>query len=338
MEATLKGSKIVIADDDPVSLKSLKMHLIKLGYSVFAAKNGIDALDLIQKAKPDLVILDINMPGLSGLEVSKVIRESDQGRFLPILVLTGSKDKKDRTRALKVGINDFLVKPFDALELKLKIGYIVGLKHAIDDLKNVNNILLALAKAVDAKDHYTEGHTERVSQYAVKIAENMNLSTRQIRDLTTASILHDIGKIGIPDNILNKNGKLTDQEYALMKKHPVIGEQICSSIKAFHNVNRIIRQHHEKLDGSGYPDGISGDAINIETRILTVADIYDALTSDRPYRPAMSKEKALEILTFASKNGELDSLIVNELIRTLPEISYEQISNVLKEEEHHIWI
>jgi putative two-component system response regulator len=309
---TCKG-RIIVADDSFTSNMITKNLLVKQGYDVHVAFDGEEALNLIGTLNPDLIILDIMMPNVSGLDVCKIVKSNEKTRFIPVIILTASDSREDKNYAISAGANDYLNKPYDKTELKLKVDALVKLKNAIDEMESASNIILALAKAVEAKDNYTEGHGERVSLYSSKIAKRLNLQEQQIKNIITAGILHDVGKIGIPDVILNKPGKVTDREYDLIKQHPIIGEEICNPIKSFSNIKKIVRHHHEKLNGTGYPDGLSGDSINIETRIIAVADIYDALTSSRFYRQPVDEEAALQFLDEYVLKGELDKEVVDTL-------------------------
>lgn len=308
-----KKEKIIVADDSAVIVSIIENLLIKQGYQVYTACDGLEALKLVKEINPNLIILDIMMPSISGLDVCKTIKSDDRTRFIPIIILTASDSKEDKNNAIIVGANDYLNKPYDKVELLLKVESLLKLKSAIDELESAGNIILALAKAVEAKDRYIEGHAERVSLYASKIAQRLGLSEQQNRDIITAAMLHDIGKIGIPDIILNKPELLTSMEYDLIKQHTIIGEEICSPIKSFSNVKKIVRHHHEKLNGSGYPDGLSDEDIDIETRIVAVADAYDALTSDRVYRKALDEETVFTLLDNSAEKGELDAFVINIL-------------------------
>lgn len=313
MDLRVAGSRVVVADDSYLILKKLEVFLTDLGCRVFLARDGQYALELIERVNPDLIILDIYMPEASGLEVCKTVKNNDRTCLIPVIILTSSMAHSDKIMAISAGANDFMTKSYEPIELRLRVESLLKLKHAVDQLENANNIIRSLAKAVEVKDKYTEGHAERVSLFATQIGRKMGLAEKQVKDITMAGLLHDIGKIGILDTILNKNGRLTDEEFNAIKCHPVIGEEICSPIKSFDRVKRIIRHHHEKLNGKGYPDGIGGSEIDVETRIMTVADIYDALTSDRSYREAISQDTAFAILGDSVMKGELDEDIVKIL-------------------------
>jgi putative two-component system response regulator len=302
--------KIIVADDSPTMVAIISNLLAKHGYSIFNASDGYEAISLVNKLHPDLIILDIMMPVISGLEVCRTLKSDESTKFIPVIILTASDSRDDKNKAISVGANDYLNKPYDKTELMLKVESLLKLKSAVDELESTGNIILALTKAVEAKDRYTEGHAERVSLFASKIAKKMNLSDEQTRNVITAAMLHDIGKIGIPDGILNKTESLSSIEFDLIKQHTIIGEEICSPIKSFENIKGIVRHHHEKLNGTGYPDGLSGDSIDIETRIVSVSDIYDALTSTRQYHTALDEESAFKILDTLVAKYELDNRVV----------------------------
>ena len=303
-------AKIIVADDSESTVKYLETILAKQGYNVHTAFNGKRCIELVEEINPDLIITDIYMPLINGIDICKTLKLNKNTSHIPIMILTSSELKDDHKEALQYGANDYLKKDVEVFELKLKVESLIKLKKTLDQLEDMENIILSLAKAVEVKDKYTEGHATRVSLYALKIGKSIGLSEKQTEDLSFAGILHDVGKIGIPDNILNKPGKLTNKEYEVIKQHPLTGEEICTPIKSFSRICRIIRHHHEKLNGSGYPDGLTGNDLDIETRIMTVADIYDALTSNRAYRPSMDNKTAFEILFDSANNGELDIEIV----------------------------
>ena len=310
MDIKIAGSKIIVADDSQTILNKLNILLGQQGYQVIQAHDGRECLELVEDENPDLIILDLDMPYVNGLDVCKQIKSNEKTSLTPIIILSSSCSKEDKNLAISMGANDFINKSLDTIELKLKVESLLKLKHAINQLENANNIIKSLAKAVEVKDKYTEGHAERVSFFATSIAKTMCLSEQQVKDISIAGIMHDIGKIGVPDIILNKPGKLTNEEYDIIKQHPVIGDEICAPIKTFDKVRNIIRHHHEKLNGLGYPDGISGNELSMEIRIMTVADIYDALTSDRAYRKGMDMSLAFKILDDSVQMGENDGEVV----------------------------
>jgi putative two-component system response regulator len=317
----INGSKIVIVDDSKVVTKKLEELLLKTSdheFRIFTAYNGKDGKDLIEQVCPDLIIMDIDMPQINGLALCRMLREIEATRITPIIILTASDTPENRSTALTNGANDIVSKSADYLELKLRVESQLRLKMAAGQLEQAANIISSLAKAVEVKDIYTKGHAERVSSLSEKMAGRVGFNRQQKNDMIMAGLLHDIGKIGVPDGILNKPGILTQEEMAVIKKHPVTSYEICLPIRSFEHVRESIKHHHEKLDGSGYPDGLSGDSINLETRILTVADIYDAVTSTRSYRGLLTMDQAMKLLNEMVGKHEIDGDIVDVLKSVIP--------------------
>jgi putative two-component system response regulator len=226
--------------------------------------------------------------------------------------MTGFANPNDRLEGIECGADDFLNKPIRRQELSARVRSLLRLKHFTDELENAETVLFSLALSIEAKDPYTEGHCARLSKYSVDLAEVLGLPIDQRIALRRAGIVHDIGKVAVPDSILLKPGPLTKEERRIMEQHPIVGERICEPLRAFRQVLPIIRHHHEKLDGSGYPDGLSGDAIPIAARIMTTVDVYDSLTTDRPYRPALSVKEAFSIMQQEVEKGWWDSRLVEE--------------------------
>jgi len=227
-------------------------------------------------------------------------------------MITGLGDEKDKVEALESGTDDFLNKPFNFTELLPRLRSLLRMKFLNEELDSAENVIYALARAIEAKDKYTQGHTERVSSYARQLGERLKLPSQDLSALYSGGILHDVGKIGIPDSILNKPAKLTEEEFDLIKKHPLIGAQICQPLQSVRNVIPIIRHHHEKMDGSGYPDGLKGEEIPLLARIMAIVDVYDALTTERSYRRALSPDESLGILFSEADKGWWDKELLVE--------------------------
>ena len=300
---------ILIIDDSEQSREILRAYLEKEKYKIAFATNGIDGLNQVRKNPPDLVLLDILMPGMDGFKVCSAIKEDPKTRLIPIIMVTALNEKKDRIRGIEVGSDDFISVPFDKEELLARVKSLLRMKHYSDQLDNAEKVIIALAKAVEAKDAYTKGHVDRVATLASNLAKESGLSNDEQQTLYMGGLLHDIGKIGISDSILNKPGKLTDEEFIKIKEHPSTGEDICKPLNSIRSLLPVIKHHHEKMDGSGYPSGLKGDEIPISARIMAVVDVYDALTSDRPYRKGMDKEKALNILQEEVNKGWWDPVL-----------------------------
>ena len=291
-----RRSKILVVDDDLRNVELLEAHLSNAGYDVVKASDGEGALRRIEEGTIDLILLDVMMPKLNGFEVCKIIKGDEKTRFIPVVMITALREVEDKIRGIEAGTDDFLDKPVNKNELLARTKSLVRLKHLNDHLENTENVLFALAKAVEAKDPCTEEHLERMVIYSSGMAKHIGLSHEVKTALESAGILHDIGKIGISESILCKPGPLTKEEFEKMIEHTIIGEKIVEPLRFSDFIAPAVRGHHERWDGSGYPDGLAGEEINIGARIISIIDAYDAMTSDRPYRRRMPKEKAINIL------------------------------------------
>jgi putative two-component system response regulator len=274
----------------------------------------------VTACRPDLILLDVIMPKLNGFEVCKRLKDDPVTALIPVVFMTALDKTEDHVKGLEVGADDFLSKPFNRSLLAARLNSLLKMKALRDSLDQAEDVIFSLARAIEARDHFTEEHVERVATYAVRLAELAGFPEGSLQDVRYGGILHDIGKIGVPDHILNKSGPLSPEEAAIMERHPVIGWEICQSLRSVAGVLPLVRHHHEKLDGSGYPDRLQGDAISVSARIMAIADIYDACTSHRSYRNAMTKDGACELLRSEAVVGKLDAELVRLFIdRVLPE-------------------
>ena len=251
------------------------------------------------------------MPRLTGFAVCEKIKSNPETDLVPVVLITSLSGKQDRLEGIKAGADDFLTRPVDPTELLARVRSLLKLKLRTDELERAESVLFSLARSIESKDPYTHGHCERLSNHSARLGEHLGLAENQIVALHRAGVVHDVGKIAVPDAILLKPGKLSEQEWKLMREHPVVGERICAPLKSFRLVLPIIRHHHEKLDGSGYPDGLRGDAIPITARILQIVDVYDALTTERPYKRAFSITDALQTMKEEVAKGWWDPHISN---------------------------
>jgi len=309
------SSRIMIVDDEPLNLKLLEACLLPLGYEVIKADNGPEALMILSKTEIDLILLDVMMPGMNGFEVCRRIKNSDELRLIPVILVTALDDVENRVEGIEAGADDFLTKPPNKMELIARTRSLIKVKRLNQDMASIENVLFSLANAVEANDIYTQGHIKRVSELAVALGKRLGVSEIELEALRIGGSLHDIGKIGVPREVLNKQGPLSPEEWDIMKRHPEHGYNICLPLKR--NLKQaldVVRQHHEKMDGSGYPDALKGNEISVPARIMAVADIYDALTTDRPYRKAMGKDKALSIIREDADHGKLDEKVAVCLI------------------------
>ncbi|MGB0034989.1 MAG: HD domain-containing phosphohydrolase [Candidatus Acidiferrales bacterium] len=309
----LRKSTILVADDDEANLELLSGRLTAAGYSVICARNGDEVLKSLHAGGVDLALLDVMMPGKSGYAICLEIKSKDKTRLIPVVLVTGLTETDDRIQAMMCGADDFLTKPVNKHELLTRVQSLLRMKEFTDELENAETVLFSLARSIEAKDPYTEGHCERLSKYSVALAERLHLSEEVRVALRRAGIVHDIGKLAVPEHILCKRGPLTDEEWKVMKEHPVVGERICSPLRSFRLVLPVIRHHHEKLDGTGYPDGLKGDQIPLTAKILQTVDIFDALTTDRPYHKAIEPQQALAVMREEVARGWWDGSLVDAL-------------------------
>ena len=303
---------ILVVDDQPLNVELLEADLSEYGYDVVVAYDGNAALKKVEENMPDLILLDVMMPGMDGFEVCRQLKNDPETMLIPIVMVTALSEKADRIRGIEAGVDDFLTKPYDRQELQARVKSLLRVKHYTDELERAEAVISSLALSVEAKDSYTEDHCNRLSEYSVLLGREFDLPHEQLHALKLGGALHDVGKIGIPDAILHKSGKLTEEEYEVIKQHPVIGFNICKPLRSLRLVLPIIRHHHERFDGSGYPDGLKGEEIPVTARILTVVDVYDALRTQRPYKPAFEREKALAILDEESGRGWYDSKVIEK--------------------------
>lgn len=306
---------IVVADDYEPNRRGLGDLLIARGYHVRLAANGTEALQLIGEQPPDCVLLDCVMPGgPSGVEVCAKVKRNPATCLVPVILVSAATDRELRLSGLDAGADDFLAKPIDVGELYARVGSLLRFKRITDDLESAHAVFVSLARMIEARDASTNGHCERLAQYASALGEAVSLPKDDLNALSRGAFMHDIGKIGIPDHVLLKRGRLTRDEYELMKTHTVIGDELCRTIRSLDPVRPVVRSHHERLDGRGYPDGLSGDQIPLLARIVRVVDMFDALTTERPYRRALPAAKAYEMLREDACGGGCDATLVETFI------------------------
>jgi putative two-component system response regulator len=308
--------KILVIEDLEHINKLICSYLENEGYLVFAASNGKEGLKLFKKHFPDLVITDVVMPEKNGYDVCRQIKSNERTRLVPVVLLTSLDDNESYIKGMDVGADDFLIKPINKFLFLARINSLLRVKKLNDKLDNSWNLLFSLARVVEAKDKTTEDHTQRVGDLSKKFGEYLNLSDEESDTLYKGGVLHDIGKIGIPDVILNKSGKLTPAEYEMMKKHTTIGKEICEPLQSMNDVIDIVLYHHEKWDGSGYPKGLKGKKIPLFAQIVSISDYYDAITSHRQYRKSFSKDAAVKHL-LSEQNKSFDSKLVDIFINNI---------------------
>lgn len=316
--------RVLVVDDDERNLRLVEAMLLPQGYEVLLAKDGEEALAKVKEFPPDVILLDIMMPKMDGFEVARRLKENEETGIVPIVMVTALREVEDRVRALEAGADDFLTKPVDQIELRARVSSLLKVKAYNDYMRNYQKDLEAevtkrtrqlqealekiksasldtifrLSRAAEYRDEETGTHIQRISYYAATIARKMGMDEDMVMNILYASPMHDVGKIGIPDHILLKPAKLDPDEWAIMKQHTLIGAKILENSEAefMKLAETIALTHHEKWDGTGYPKGLKGKDIPIGGRITAIADVFDALTSKRPYKEAFPVDKSLQII------------------------------------------
>jgi putative two-component system response regulator len=314
-----QAPRILVVDDHPTIAGLMDLLLTQRGYDVVTAENAEQAAAEVRRQAPDLILSDVKMPGKSGYELCRELKSDPATRLIPFVLITGLTDSADKMRGIEAGADDFLNKPVLAEELTARVRSLLRVKEFTDELETADSVLCTLGLIVEGRDPYTEGHCERLAVRAADMGRHLGLDEDSIVALRRAGYLHDLGKIAVPDSILKKGSDLTLPEWEIMKQHPVTGENICKPLKSLKLVLPIIRHHHEHADGSGYPDGLRAGEIPLLPRILQVVDVYDALRTARPYKPALSHDQSAETMRQEARQGLWDAELVNEFFNLLVE-------------------
>ena len=310
---------ILVVDDLAANRHMLEALLADEGYRVTLACDGEEALAAVSRERPDLILLDILMPKVDGYEVCRRLKGDPETRLVPIVLVTGLTDVDCRIRGLQSGADDFMCKPIVVPEMRARVASLLRLKRYTDALDSAESVIISLAMTIEARDRATEGHCQRLAQYATALGERLGLSEDDVDTLRVGGYLHDVGKVGIPDRILLKDGRLTTDEYELMKGHTLIGDRLCAELRLLKHVRPIVRHHHERLDGSGYPDGLAGESVPLLAQIMGIVDVFDAITTPRPYKPALSPDWACSELRAEVQRGWRRDDLVESFIGMLSE-------------------
>jgi putative two-component system response regulator len=310
--------RILIVDDEPANIQVLTRLMTNRGYQVVSASDGELALAAIARERPDIVLLDVQMPKLDGFEVCRRVKSDPTTRLIPIVLITGLDGTDDRVSGIEAGADDFLTKPFNVPELEARVRSLLRMKRYTDELDSAESVILSLGLTIEARDPCTQGHCARLAHYATALGTRLGLNKDQLVALHRGAFLHDVGKVGIPDAVLLKPGRLTPSEYTLMQQHTVIGYNLCGDLRSLADVRPIVRHHHERPDGTGYPDQLRGEDIPLLARILSVVDVYDALTTARPYKRAVSHESAVRELRDEAAKGWKCEALVEEFVAVAP--------------------
>ena len=310
-------NRVLIVDDLPQNLRLLRRLLEAPDMEVIEAADALDAVAVTTTQAPDVILMDVRMPKRDGFDACRDLKTHQTTRLIPVVLMTAELDAADRLRAIEAGADDFVTKPLNPLELGARLRSLARVKRFTDDLEHAEQLIVSLALTIEARDSYTQGHCRRLARYASALGTEIGLPDDEIQALHRGGYLHDLGKIAIPDAILLKAGRLTEDETRTMQTHPQIGERLCGELRTLAPVRPIIRSHHERLDGSGYPDGLAGDAVPMLAQITAIVDVFDALTTERPYRRAMSHEQALYEIDDEVARGLHQPLLVEAFRATL---------------------
>jgi putative two-component system response regulator len=309
--------RVLVIDDTLETIAVLRRMLERDGHAVDSASDAEEALGIAAEGRHDLVLLDVMMPGRDGFNLCRAIKRHPRTVLTPVVMVTGLQDLSSRIKGIDAGADDFLCKPVNMHELRARVRSLVRLKRRTDDLESAESIIVSLALTIEARDASTQGHCQRLAAYGVALGRALGLSGDDLAALQRGGYLHDVGKVGVPDAILLKPGRFTADEALAMQAHTVIGDRLCGELRSLRLVRTIVRHHHERLDGSGYPDGLVGEAIPLLAQITGIVDVYDALTSVRPYKTAYTSEQAIAVLLDEVRRGWRSERLVRTFIDVL---------------------
>jgi len=307
---------VLVADDDELSAKFLRRWLTREGHDVRSVGTATAAVEACRQAPPDLILLDLVADG-SGFDLCRLLKDDPATRLIPIVIVTSEADHAARLRGIDAGADDFLTKPFEPYELRARIRALIRLKRYTDELESGEAIILGLGATIEARDPSTRGHCQRLAEYATALGTAIGLDQADLSALQRGGFLHDVGKIAVPDCVLLKEGVLDPYEARVMREHPLVGDALCAGLRSLKPVRPIVRHHHERLDGTGYPDGLKNSAVPLLAQIVAVVDVFDALTTARPYRAAVTRDVAVEMLFDEAARGWRDRVLVDAFVRLL---------------------
>lgn len=316
-KAAEERPSVLVVDDLWSNLEILETIFLDAGFEVFSAPDAFSALSIFESHKIDIAVVDVMMPGMDGYELCKKMKSANEKQFFPIILLTALIDWQSKITGLECGADDFISKPFDTAKLVTKVKSLIKLKGLHDELEHSENVILTLAVAMEARDPYIRGHSTRVGEMSISFASFLGFRKKEQEEIKKAGILHDIGKIGVSTDLLCKGGKLTDEELEAVKWHTIIGEEICRPLVSVRGILPAIRSHHERWDGRGFPDGLRGEKIPMNARILSIVDSFDAMVSERPYRNGRSLEMAIEVFRREKQGGQWDPRLLARFVEMI---------------------
>lgn len=321
--SNLTRPKVLVVDDMETNRKLLGYVLKATEFQLVEASHGMQAVEILQDKEIDLVLLDVMMPGIDGFETCRLIREQLQLTLLPVLMLTSLGSSEDVAKGVAAGADGYFTKPFNSVELVTRVKTEIQRKRLTERVVGAETALFSVARMVEARDGYSDDHCDRLAHAGVVFGQTLGLGQDDLDVLHQGGLLHDIGKLGVPDAILSKKGKLDADEWKIMQQHTLIGEALCSPLRTMQRAADLARHHHERWNGSGYPDGLQGEEIPLVVRVFQIVDVFDALSSERPYKPAFSMEKVMEIMAQEAAHGWWDPQLMEKflhLLRTQAEV------------------
>jgi len=315
MDLTAAPSRVLVVDDDETVSSLFARILSREGYTVETAANFESARQLLERHPPDVILLDVVLPDAGGFSICKQLKDDASTRLIPVILVTGLSDPESRINGRRAGADDYLTKPVDPQELIARVSTAARLKRYTDDLDSAASIVMTLAVMIESRDGLTEGHCHRMANYATAIGRALGLNATDLQTLHRGGFLHDIGMLAIPPSVLLKAGPLEPEEFERVKSHTVVGDELCRNLRSLQAVRPIVRHHHERRDGSGYPDGLAGDQIPLLAQIISVVDTYDAVTHSRPYQRTHSPDDAIQLLRTEVEQGLRERAIVEAFSR-----------------------
>jgi putative two-component system response regulator len=307
---------ILVADDDTISARFLQRLLTREGHHVRVVDTAEAVLEACETDPPDLILIDLVERG-DAFDVCRRLKDHAATRLIPVVIVTGLSESGERLKGIEAGADDFVLKPFDIAELRARVQSLVRLKQYTDDLESAESVILGLGATIEARDPLTRGHCQRLAHYGIALGRAVGLNERDLSALGRGGFLHDIGKIAVPDRVLLKGGALSEAESRVMREHPLVGDALCSGLRSLRTVRPIVRHHHERLDGSGYPDGLRRNQVPLLAQIVGIVDVFDALTTERPYRRPFTREEAFQVLVEEATKGWRDRALVEAFIAAL---------------------
>lgn len=314
---TPESPHVLLVEDDRLLREVTEEQLSSLGLRVTNAPSAEAALKILATLQPDLILTDVHMGAMSGIELCALVKSDPRMQLTPVIIFTAISDLDARVAGLAAGADDFFAKPVDFVELRTRLAALLRVKAVLDELERAEGVISTLGLTIEARDPYTAGHCDRLSRYAVALGRDLGVDEGTLRALRLGGFLHDLGKIAVSDGILLKQGPLDAAERQVIQTHSAKGEALVQGLHTLDAVRPIIRHHHERLDGSGYPDGLKGDAIPLGARIMAVVDVYDALRTQRPYKSSLSRDEAVAILLRETDAGFWDPRVVSAFVRLL---------------------